>query len=112
MSEEPTTPQGDEPPEDDVPEPPPHPDETPDTEPAEVQAQADGVREADGAREADGEEAVEPALGLDEFLAARPMKPAAAAMLRTWMRRQGKDSAGYYPLTQWEADYQEMLVGT
>jgi hypothetical protein len=56
--------------------------------------------------------AVEPALGLDDFLAAHPMKPAAAAMLRTWMRRQGKDSAGHYPLAQWEADYQEMLVGT
>jgi hypothetical protein len=55
---------------------------------------------------------VEPALGLDDFLAAHPMKPAAAAMLRTWMRRQGKDSAGHYPLAQWEADYQEMLVGT
>jgi hypothetical protein len=55
---------------------------------------------------------VEPTLGLDDFLAARPMKPAAAAMLKTWMRRQGKDSAGHYPLAQWEADYQEMLVAT
>lgn len=58
----------------------------------------------------EAEARVEPMLGLDDFLAAHPMKPAAAAMLRTWMRRQGKDSAGHYPLAQWEADYQAMLV--
>jgi hypothetical protein len=101
MSEEPTTIPEPEAPEEDVPEPTPPrptPDEAPDKEPAEVQVQA--------------EHAVEPALGLDDFLAAHPMKPAAAAMLRTWMRRQGKDSAGHYPLTQWEDDYQAMLVGT
>jgi GrpB-like predicted nucleotidyltransferase (UPF0157 family) len=100
MSETPTIPPDDEPPEEDIPEPHPKPDESPEEEPAEVEARAAG------------EEEVEPALGFDEFLAARAMKPAAAAMLRTWMQRQGKDSAGHYPLTQWEADYQEMLVGT
>jgi hypothetical protein len=87
MSDEPTTT-----PEPDAPEPKeePPPDETPDEAPAEVEAM----------------------LGLDDFLAAHPMKPAHAAMLRTWMRRNGKESAGHYPLAQWEADYQAMLVGT
>jgi hypothetical protein len=60
----------------------------------------------------EAEARVEPLLGLDDFLAAHPMKPAAEAMLRAWMRRQGKESAGHYPLAQWEEDYQAMLVST
>jgi hypothetical protein len=93
MSEEPTTPPEPEAPDEEAPEPPspePTPDETPEEAPVEVES----------------------LLGLDDFLAAHPMKPAAAAMLRTWLRRQGKDSAGHYPLAQWEEDYQAMLVGT
>jgi GrpB-like predicted nucleotidyltransferase (UPF0157 family) len=87
MSDEPTTTSAPDAP---APEEEPAPDETPDEGPAEVEAM----------------------LGLDDFLAAHPMKPAAAAMLKTWMRRQGKDSAGHYPLEQWEAEYQAMLVST
>jgi hypothetical protein len=90
---------------------PESPVETPEPD---VQEEDAPEPEAQAPEEGEGEPAlaVEPMLGLDEFLAAHPMKPAAAAMLRTWMRRQGKDSAGHYPLAQWEADYQAMLVGT
>jgi hypothetical protein len=55
---------------------------------------------------------VEPTFGLDEFLAAHPLRPAALAMLKTWMRQHGKDSAGHYALSQWEADYQAMIAST
>jgi hypothetical protein len=89
------------------------PVETPEPEP-EAPEEDVPEPESPAPEEGDGEpvDAVEPALGFDDFLAAHPMKPAAQAMLRTWMRRQGKDSAGHYPLAQWDADYQAMLKAT
>jgi hypothetical protein len=81
------------------------PPEHPIVEPAPDE---DGERDA----EAEAPPQVEPALGFEEFLATHTMRPAAEAMLKAWMRRQGKDSAGHYPLAEWEADYQAMLTAS
>ena len=103
MSEEPESPV-------ETPEAPPEEDDVPDpTPPAE-----EPPPEEQPAPEAQ----LEPHLGLGEFLVTAPalrglslsVQKAAAAGMKAWMRQQGHDANGHYPLAQWQEYYQDMLA--
>ena len=89
MSEEPETPV-------DAPEQP---------EPEDGESQGDENQERP-------EDILEPHLGFGEFCAVAQVSGPAQAALKQWMRLQRYNSAGHYPLAQWQEYLKEMLAYT
>lgn len=56
------------------------------------------------------EEAVEPRLGLQDFLAVQPLREAPKAALTRWMRLQGHNIHGHYSLAEWQTYTRDMLA--
>jgi hypothetical protein len=55
---------------------------------------------------------VEPRPSLSEFASLANVSGPAQKALATWMRMEGLDASGNYPLTEWQAHYASMLAST
>jgi hypothetical protein len=86
---EPPTPEEEETPEEDVPEPTVPGEE----EPAPVQA-------------------VEPLLGLEEYVSVAGLGTPAQAALKRWLQVTRHDMHGHYPLAEWQEYHQAMMAHT